>query len=61
MPIIDGEHATRQIKGLFPHVVVIGFTSGGGESDEALLAAGADACFRKDDLSALQAYLRGRG
>lgn len=60
MPIIDGEQATRP-KRLYPHVVVIGFTSGGTESGNALLAAGADVCFRKDDLSALQSYLGERG
>ena len=32
MPLIDGERATRMIKAVFPHVVVIGFTSGGVQS-----------------------------
>ena len=60
MPIIDGAEATRQIKALFPHVLVLGFTSAG-ESGQTLLEAGADAWFSKADLEALCGYLGGDG
>lgn len=59
MPIIDGADVTRQIKALFPHVLVVGFISSD-ESAEALTEAGADVTFMKSELTALQDYLETR-
>ena len=57
MPVVDGAQATRQIKALFPHVVVIGYTSDPSSAGE-LNAAGPDASFLKPDSRALRDHLR---
>jgi DNA-binding NarL/FixJ family response regulator len=57
MPTIDGDEATREIKALFPQVLVVGFTSGDGESRNKLTDAGADAVFSKTDMKPLIEYL----
>lgn len=59
MPVIDGAAATRQLKALFPHVHVVGFTSSE-ECAGALTAAGADVVFLKADLARLRDYLAAR-
>jgi DNA-binding NarL/FixJ family response regulator len=61
MPTVDGDEATREIKALFPQVLVVGFTSGDGESRSKLTDAGADAVFSKTDMKPLIEYLTGLG
>jgi DNA-binding NarL/FixJ family response regulator len=61
MPTVDGDEATREIKALFPEVLVVGFTSGDGESRNKLTDAGADAVFSKTDMKPLIEYLTGLG
>lgn len=57
MPTVDGAEATRQIKALFPHVVVLGYTSDPSSADQ-LSAAGADALFLKPDWRSLRDHIR---
>ncbi len=52
MPKVNGVEATRVISAEFPHIRVLGYTSEP-ESVGEMLAAGAAAAFRKEDLDGL--------
>lgn len=57
LPTVSGVHATRQIKSLYPHIVVVGYTSSDDEARERMLTAGADAVFAKQDVAGLIAFV----
>jgi two-component system invasion response regulator UvrY len=59
MPGIGGIQATKQIKELYPSVVVFGFTGFGDEDMTEMLAAGATAVFQKTKLIDLLESIRG--
>ncbi len=53
MPLMDGAAATRLIKEQAPEIKVLGFTSSSVDSLEAMMAAGAESAFQKQDLDGL--------
>ena len=59
LPGIDGAEATRRILAREPLTEVVGFV-GDRADGNALLDAGADACFYKEDLDLLVAHLAER-
>ena len=57
MPFMDGMSAARELKGRFPELMIIAFTSSEELSSE-MLAAGADMAFVKGDVDGVLNALR---
>jgi len=57
MPTVSGIHATREVKTLFPHVVIVGFTSSEEDVRRRMVQAGADAVFAKEDVVGLAEFV----
>lgn len=61
MPVMDGAAATRKIKREWPHVEIVGFTSGPQpESHRVMREAGADDSFEKINMKPLLDLVRQR-